>query len=70
MEGAQNGTMSVNYGLDVMDLPEWSLYYAQKALFVDPYKNTSHIGVAKAYLKLGEVSALQGFNEYREPVLQ
>ena len=67
LEGAQNGTMSVNYGLDVLDLPEWSLYYAQKALFTDPYKNTSHIGVAKAYLKLGEVSALQGFNEYANP---
>jgi tetratricopeptide (TPR) repeat protein len=67
LEGAQNGTMSVNYGLDVMDLPEWSLYYAQKAMFVDPYKNTSHIGAAKAYLKLGEVSALQGFNEYANP---
>ena len=67
LEGAQNGTMSVNYGLDFLDLPEWSLYYAQKALFMDPYKNTSHIGVAQAYLKLGGVSALQGFNEYANP---
>ena len=67
LEGSQNGSMSVNYGLDVLDLPEWSLYYAQKALFMDPYRNTSHTGVAKAYLQLGEVSALQGFNEYANP---
>ena len=53
LEGAQNGTMSVNYGLNFLDLPEWSLYYAQKALFMDPYRNTSHIGVAQAYLQTG-----------------
>jgi tetratricopeptide (TPR) repeat protein len=67
LKGAQNGTMSVNYGLNLLDLPEWSLYYAQKALFADPYRNTSHIGVAEAYLKLGEVSSIQGFNEFANP---
>ena len=69
LESSQNGTMAVNYGLDFLDLPEWSLYYAQKALFIDPYRNTSHIGVAKAYRKLGQVSALQGFNEFTNPFL-
>lgn len=69
LQGAQNGTMTVNAGLNLLDLPEWSLYYALKALFVDPYRNTSHIGVADAYLKLGEVSSLQGFNEFANPYL-
>ena len=66
-ESAQTGTMSVNYGLDFFDLPEWSLYYSQKALFINPYSNVSHIGVAKAYDKLGMVSSLQGYNEFATP---
>jgi tetratricopeptide (TPR) repeat protein len=69
LESAKSGTMSVNYGLDFLDLPEWSLYYAQKALFINPYDNTSHLGVAIAYSKLGAVSALQGYNEFSNPVL-
>jgi len=67
LESAQKGTMSVNYGLDFFDLPEWSLYYAQKALFIHPYSNTSHTGVAIAYDKLGLISALQGYNEFATP---
>ena len=67
LEGAQNGTMSVNYGLTFPGLAEWSLYYAQKALFTDPYRNTSHIGVAQAYPETGEVSGLQGFNDFVNP---
>jgi tetratricopeptide (TPR) repeat protein len=67
LEGAQNGTMSVNRGLDFFDLPEWSLYYAQKALFIDPYRNTSHIAAAMAFNELGQVSSLQGFNEFASP---
>lgn len=67
LEGGQNGVMSVNAGLDFLELPEWSLYYAQKALFLDPYRNTSHIGVALAYDQLGSVSKLQGFNEFAVP---
>ncbi len=69
LESAKSGTMSVNYGLDLLDLPEWSLYYAQKALFLNPYDNTSHLGVAIAYSKLGAVSALQGYNEFANPVI-
>jgi tetratricopeptide (TPR) repeat protein len=34
LEGAQNGTMSVNYGLDVLDLPEWSLFASVNAPFL------------------------------------
>jgi len=64
LESTKSGTMSVNYGLNFFDLPEWALYYAQKALFLNPYSNNSHIGVAVAYSKLGEVSALQGSNEF------
>jgi|GEM_PF-6976436 len=67
LESAKNGSMSLNYGLDFLDLAEWSLFYAQKALYVNPYSNTSHLGVALAYDKIGEVSALQGFNEYFGP---
>ena len=59
--------MSVNYGLDFLDLSEWSLYYARKALFVNPYSNTTHLGVALAYDQIGGVSSLQGFNEYANP---
>jgi tetratricopeptide (TPR) repeat protein len=66
-ERAQTGMMSVNYGLNFFDLPEWSLYYSQKALFINPYSNISHIGVAKAYEKLGLVSSLQGYNEFETP---
>jgi tetratricopeptide (TPR) repeat protein len=69
LEGAQNGIMSVNYGLNFLDLPEWSLYYALKALFWDPYRNTSHFGVANAYLELGQVSRLQGLNAFLNPYL-
>jgi tetratricopeptide (TPR) repeat protein len=67
LEAGQNGAMSVNYGLDFLNLPEWSLYYAQKAAFINPYRNTSHIGVALAYDQLGQVSSLQGFNEFSNP---
>ncbi|MGB9715752.1 MAG: tetratricopeptide repeat protein [Thermodesulfovibrionales bacterium] len=66
-ERSKTGLMSVNYGLDFFDLPEWSLYYSQKALFVNPYSNITHIGVAKAYEKLGLVSSLQGYNEFETP---
>ncbi|NWF51812.1 MAG: tetratricopeptide repeat protein [Nitrospirae bacterium] len=66
-ERAQTGMMSVNYGLNFFDLPEWSLYYSQKAIFINPYSNISHIGVAKAYEKLGLVSFLQGYNEFETP---
>lgn len=66
-ERSKTGLMSVNYGLDFFDLPEWSLYYSQKALFINPYSNISHIGVAKAYEKLGRVSSLQGYNEFETP---
>src|SRR4030065_2745226 len=38
-----------------------------KAIFINPYSNVSHIGVAKAYDKLGMVSALQGYNEFATP---
>jgi len=62
--------MSVNYGLDFLDLPEWSLYYAQKALFCGSVQKPSHIGVAKAYLKLGEVKCAAGVQRVCEPVLQ
>ena len=58
--------MSVNGGLAFFGLPEWSLYYAQKAGFLDPYRNNSHIGVALAYDQLGRVSSLQGFNEFAD----
>jgi tetratricopeptide (TPR) repeat protein len=64
LEAGQNGVMSVNKGLDMLRLPEWSLYYAQKALFFDPYRNTSHIGAGLAYDQLGRISSLQGFNEF------
>ncbi len=67
LEAGQNGVMSVNKGLDFLSLPEWSLYYAQKALFLNPYRNTSHIGAALAYDQLGEISSLQGFNEFANP---
>lgn len=67
LESTKSGTMSVNYGLNFLDLPEWSLYYAQKALFANPYSNESHLGVAIAYGKLGEISALQGYNEFATP---
>lgn len=67
LEGSQNGVMSVNYGMDFLDLAEWSLYYAQKALFINPYRNTSHIGLSKAYDKLGQISSLQGLNEFTSP---
>jgi len=69
LEAGQNGAMAVNAGLDFFNLPEWSLYYAQKALFLDPYRNTSHIGVALAYDQLGRVSSLQGFNEFENPTV-
>jgi tetratricopeptide (TPR) repeat protein len=67
LETGQNGVMSVNYGLDFLNLPEWSLYYAQKAAFINPYRNTSHIGIALAYDQLGQISSLQGFNEFANP---
>ena len=67
LESSKNGAMSVNYGLDFLDLSEWSLYYAQKALFINPYSNTTHLGIALAYDKIGSVSSLQGFNEYASP---
>ena len=67
LESSKNGAMSVNYGLDFLNLSEWSLYYARKALFVNPYSNTTHLGVALAYDQIGSVSSLQGFNEYANP---
>ncbi len=69
LEAGQNGVMSVNYGLDFLNLPEWSLYYAQKAAFINPYRNTSHIGIALAYDQLGQISSLQGFNEFANPTI-
>ena len=67
LESSKNGAMSVNYGLDFLNLSEWSLYYANKALFVNPYSNTTHLGVSLAYDQIGGVSSLQGFNEYANP---
>ena len=67
LESSKNGAMSVNYGLDFLNLSEWSLYYARKALFVNPYSNTTHLGIALAYDQIGSVSSLQGFNEYANP---
>ena len=67
LESSKNGAMSVNYGLDFLNLSEWSLYYARKALFVNPYSNTTHLGIALAYDQIGGVSSLQGFNEFANP---
>ncbi len=67
LEAGKNGAMSVNAGLNFFNLPEWSLYYAQKALFLNPYSNNSHIGVALAYDQLGRISTLEGFNEFTNP---
>ena len=67
LEAGHDGDMSVNSGLDFFSLPEWSLYYAQKAVFITPYRNKSHIAVALAYDQLGQVSSLQGYNEFMDP---
>ena len=67
LDAGHNGNMSLNKGLDFFSFPEWSLYYAQKAVFITPYRNTSHIGVALAYSQLGDVSSLQGYNEFMDP---
>jgi len=53
LDAGHDGDMSVNNGLDFFSLPEWSLYYAQKAVFITPYRNKSHIAVALAYDELG-----------------